>query len=268
MSDEQSNVDDEYLKTRSEWVSPEEKEKQDWGDEHARKLWEGLYSHYSPKIDDSTILDLGCSWGYLLKFISENFAPRKLIGTDIEQRWDSVDHGWDYVSLGENLEFFASDLSEINEIAEQSLDLIMCTSVLQYMTPDKVEQNMSKAFNLLKQGGEMILRTRVWTSYIGADLHREITLPYAHLLYSEKETSEVLKRKGKKPKRLNWLTANTYLVIFTRAGFEVLDAKRKMNNKAPKVMERVIEEYPWISPEELLCSDLEVRLIRPFEPAD
>ena len=266
MSKKSSNVDEEYLQTRSRWVSPKEKEKQEWGDQQAKKLWDGLYGRYSLKLEGSTVLDIGCSWGYLLKFIGEHFAPGKLIGTDVNPHWESSDHGWDYASEGEKFQFFASDLSEIDQIAEQSVDLILCTSVLQYMTPEKVEANVAKAYNLLKPGGEMILRTRVWTSYIGADLHRDITLPYAHLLYSERETAEVLKRKGKMTKYLNWLTANTYLIIFTRAGFEILDARRRMNNNAPKIMERVIEEYPWISPEELLCSELEVRLIRPFEP--
>ena len=111
----------------------------------------------------------------------------------------------------------------------------------------------------------MILRTRVWTSYIGADLHRDISLPYAHLLYSQQETSEILIKKGEDSKYLNWLDANTYLTIFTRVGFEVINVNRRMNSRAPEIATRVLEKFPWIPSSELMCAELEARLVRPFE---
>lgn len=264
-TDDRTGIDTEYLENRANLATLEEKEKQDWGDEMASKLWKNFYSKHSPLVDDATILDIGCSWGYLLKYLNDNFSPSKLIGTDILPWWESTKHGWDYQSLGDKLQLIANDLTAVDEIPEESVDLVMCTSVLQYLTPENVEANMAKAYSLLKPGGEMILRTRVWTSYIGADLHRDITLPYAHLLYSQGQTSEILAKKGIKAKYLNWLDSSTYLFMFTRVGFEVIDVNRRMNSRAPEIATRVLEKFPWIPSSELQCAELEARLLRPFE---
>ena len=104
----------------------------------AEWFWGGLYSRHSPIIDGATILDVGCSWGYLLRYISENFDPKKMIGTDIRPWWEIENHGWDYKALGESLQFFSDDITEIEGIHEESVDLAMCTSVLQYLSPENV----------------------------------------------------------------------------------------------------------------------------------
>jgi SAM-dependent methyltransferase len=236
-----------------------------WGATQARALWDNLYSRYSPVIDGQVILDLGCSWGYLLKLLSEEFSTRQLIGTDNHPLWDNRAHGWDYTRLGDAIRFYAGDLPGVAELQDESIDLILCSSVLQYMTPEQVESNLARAYDLLRPGGELILRTRVFTSYIGADLHRVIKLPYVHLLYPERDIERFVRDQGRKePLRyLNYLTASTYVAMFTRVGFEALDVRRRMNKVEP--LERVTKEFPWIAPEELLCAELEARLVRPIE---
>ena len=268
VSEEETGVDEDYLESRSKLVTREEKGGSDWGGGMAQKIWDGLYSRHSPVIDGATILDIGCSWGYLLKFIEETFKPTKMIGTDIRPWWEIEDHGWNYEQLGDRIQLIASDLTEIEDIPSESVDLAMCTSVLQYLTPENVEANMEKAYSLLKPGGEMILRTRVWTSAIGADLHREIELPYAHLLYSKAETDRVVEEMGKQTKYLNWLDSNTYLAIFHRVGFEMIDVRRRMNHHAENVASRVLDMYPWVDPKEALCAELEVRMVKPIEEED
>jgi cyclopropane fatty-acyl-phospholipid synthase-like methyltransferase len=254
---------------RRKWVSREAKDTQRWGRSQAEALWDNLFARYGPVVDAATVLDLGCSWGYLLKFLADEFKPRRLIGTDIEPWWDRAEYGWDHARLGERIEFHAGDLPSIGSIPDESVDLILCTSVLQYMTPEQLEANMERAYELLRPGGEMLVRTRVFTSYIGADLHRDIELPYVHLLHGERDLALFMRaRRGKEPPYLNWLTASTYLAIFMRSGFEVLDARRRMNKAAPEVMDRVGEAFPWIAPEELLCAELEARLLRPIEPEE
>jgi hypothetical protein len=78
----------------------------------------------------------------------------------------------------------------------------------------------------------------------------------------------VRERSGKEPPYLNWLTASTYLAIYARTGFETLDARRRLNSPAPEVMDRVGEALPYVAPEELLCEELETRLVRPIEEED
>lgn len=242
------------------------KETQEWGGEQASKLWSNLYERYAPAIDGRTVLDLGCSWGYMLKFLAERFRPRRLIGTDVRPHWEEQRHGWDYGRAP--VEFHVGDLPDISAIELGSVDVMLCTSVLQYMTPEQLEANLERAYDLLRPGGELLLRTRVFTSYIGADLHEDIGLPYAHLLYGEREIASALRDRGKEPPYLNWLTASTYIAIFVRAGFEVLDSRRRPNRAAPEAMERVEARFRWIGREELACAELEARLVRPIELDD
>jgi hypothetical protein len=49
------------------------------------------------------------------------------------------------------------------------------------------------------------------------------------------------------------------------AGFDILDARRLMNHHAPEVQARVAAEFP-VSANELNCTGLEARLLRPVEP--
>jgi 2-polyprenyl-3-methyl-5-hydroxy-6-metoxy-1,4-benzoquinol methylase len=240
-----------------------------WGDAMAERLWTGLYARYEPVIDSAVILDLGCSWGYFLKYLAANHAPARLIGVDINPIWESTDHGWRYGQLGERLEFHCGSLSDIEGIPPGSVDLITCTSVLQYLSPEHLEQTLATAYELLRPGGQMILRTRTFTSYIGADLHADFELPYVHLLFAERELAQLLEaRQEKTAPSLNHLTASTYLAMFHLAGFEVLDARRRMNSRAPEVMALVRASYPWLSDEELLCAELEVQLARAVTPDD
>ena len=38
----------------------------------AQGLWDGLFARFDPLIDGAVlVLDLGCSWGYTLKFLAE-----------------------------------------------------------------------------------------------------------------------------------------------------------------------------------------------------
>lgn len=264
-----TGADAEYKAARGAWVDLKAKETQDWGAQQASALWDNLYSRHEPLINGRVVLDLGCSWGYMLKFLSERFKPARLIGTDVKPWWESRTHGWDFAALGDRVQFFAGDLPSITAIRPSSVDLILCTSVLQYMSPEQLEGNLTRCYDLLRPGGEMILRTRVFTSYIGADLHREIELPYVHLLYGERDLAAHVRRTHQKePPYLNWFTASTYLAVFVRTGFEVLDVRRRMNKNAPAVMERVSKAFPWVSPEELLCAELEARLTRPIEPEE
>ena len=248
------------------WEPPERKHTTDWGENQARALWDGLYARYRPVIDGSVVLDLGCSWGYLLRHLAAEHRPGRLIGVDVSPLWERVEHGWDWSSQG--IEFHTGQLSELDTLRDGTVDLILCTSTLQYMTPEQIEDNLGRAYRLLRPGGRMVLRTRVFTSYIGADLHRTIAKPYVHLLHGEQQLARLVREwTGTEPRYLNWLTASTYTAIFHRAGFEILDVRRRPNSVAPQVMKEVQEAVP-APPGELLCAELEAHLMRPVEASD
>jgi SAM-dependent methyltransferase len=244
-----------------------DKSSQEWGANWARGLWDGLFSHHEPVIDGQVVLDIGCNWGYVLKFFAEHFRPAKLIGVDLRPHWERIPHGWRYEELDGLVEFHQGDLADMDQLGSGSVDLIVSSSTFQYMTPEDVERNAAKAYSLLRPGGEAIIRTRTATSHIGADLEPIFDLPYVHLIHGRPE----LEAAASEPlKYLNFLTASTYLAVFMRAGFEVMYAERRRNaSRGREQLEaRIRGLYPGISDEELFCADLDLRLVRAIDPSD
>ena len=240
-----------------------------WGRQQADSLWRGLYERYSPRIDGRVVLDLGCSWGYMLMYLHERFRPKQTIGVDIVALWDEVDHGWNYRQLGDQIAFHKGQLTDITEIEDGSIDYVLCTSVLQYLTPEQTLKTLERIYDLLRPGGEMILRTRCFTSYIGADMHSHYTLDYVHLLHPMSELKKALRAfKGREARYLNYMCASNYVALFYQSGLEIADINRRNNSRSPDLLAKVAEMYPWIDPEDLLCAELEARLIRPVEPGE
>jgi SAM-dependent methyltransferase len=252
----------DYRAERAKWVSETTKQSPEWGAEQARKLWDGLYSRWEPVIDGRVVLDLGCASGYLLRLLMEAHRPRRLIGVDIRSWWKEI-ADWDRDD--EVVEFLEGDLRSV-PVDEGSVDLILCSSVFQYLPPEDLLATLARAYRLLRPGGELMLRTQLYTSYLGASLHRSYELPYVHLLHGEELLRDRLQdRRGRKPQYTNGLTASSYLATFAMAGFDILDARRLMNKHAPEVQARVAADFP-VAPDELNCTGLEARLLRPIEP--
>ena len=252
----------DYRADRAKWVSESTKQSPEWGAEQARKLWEGLYSRWEPVIDGRVVLDLGCSWGYLLRLLMDDHRPRKLIGVDIRSWWNEVEPAWDRDGV---VEFLEGDLGSV-PVDEGSIDLILCSSVFQYLPPEALLETLARAYRLLRPGGELMLRTQLYTSYLGASLHRAYELPYVHLLHGEELLRDRLKdQRGRSPQYTNGLTASSYLATFAMAGFDILDSRRLVNRHAPEIQARVAAEFP-VSADELNCTGLEARLLRPIEP--
>jgi SAM-dependent methyltransferase len=246
-----------------------EKSRVEWGEQQASALWTNLYKRYDPIIDGRVILDLGCSWGYMLMYLHKHFRPRKTIGVDVASLWDTVPHGWDYKALLDRSEFHAGLLPELDGIQRGSVDYVLCTSVLQYMRPEMIVATLECVYDLLRPGGEMILRTRCFTSYIGADMHSYYNQDYVHLLHPLNVVRHDLKAwLGRDARYLNYLTASNYIALFNQSGLEALDIRRRNNSQSPDLMEKIQAAYPWISSDELLCAEVEARLLRPIEPDD
>ncbi len=260
---------DSFEDAKKRWPKANEKHSVAWGDKQAASLWKDLYARYNPLVKRQVVLDFGCSWGYFCRYLLMEHRPRKVIGTDISDHWNKVESGWDWTRHGDKLEFHAGDIVNNTAIPEGSVDAIFCTSVLQYLRPEQLEATLDKLYALLRPGGEVILRTRVFTSYIGADFHKDFNVPYVHLLHAKRDLDEFLfRRDGTPPRYLNPLTATTYLFMFQRAGFEIADARRRMNTNSPDVIAKLKAMYPFIAEGELLCAELEARLLRPYEPEE
>lgn len=240
----------------------------EWGQQQAEKLYTGLTAPNVSAISGLHVLDVGCSWGYLLKFLADTAKPKQLIGTDVAPLWYEHDSMWNEPQYRDRIRFFQGDLPQIDAIRPGTIDLIICTSVLQYMTPEQVEANLDRMFDLLRPGGRIVLRTRVFTSYIGLDLHHHTDMPFPHLFYGEREIADHISAAGNSLRYLNWLTASSYAAIFVRIGFEIPLFKRRMNKQNPEVTERLKNRFPWIDENELLCAEVEAVLHRPIDASE
>jgi SAM-dependent methyltransferase len=247
-----------------------DKSSSEWGARWAEQLWDSLLARYDPLVDGQTVLDLGCNWGYLLRFFAERFAPAKLIGVDVRPHWRTKAHGWDYESLDGLVEFHEGSFADMDALAPASVDLIVSSSTLQYMTPEEVERSLDKAFSILRPGGEMIVRTRTATSHIGADLHTVFDLPYAQLLHTGPAIEAASAEVGQPVKYLNFLTASSFIAVFARSGFEALDVVRHRNDPKGReeLEERIRAALPGVSEDELFCRDLDARLVKAIDPKD
>ena len=46
-----------------------EKSNVEWGGQQAKGLWDNLYAKHVSTVNGKVVLDLGCSWGYMLMFL-------------------------------------------------------------------------------------------------------------------------------------------------------------------------------------------------------
>jgi SAM-dependent methyltransferase len=206
----------------------------------------------------------------MLKFLADCFRPAKLIGVDLRPHWRTLPHGWQYGEPDGLVEFHEGAFADMDQLKPGSVDLIISSSTLQYMSPEEVERSIDKAYSLLRPGGEAILRTRTATSHVGADLHSVFDLPYAHLLHGRPAIETVAGEAGRPLPYLNFLTASSYLALYARSGFEVIDAVRRRNSRKGReaIDSRVRSLLPGVSDEELFCADLDVRLVKAIDPSD
>jgi 2-polyprenyl-3-methyl-5-hydroxy-6-metoxy-1,4-benzoquinol methylase len=255
-----------FSAARSRWASEDEKLSLEWGDKTARSLWDNLYAKWSPSVDGQTVLDLGCSWGYLFKLLLETTTPAHLIGIDVAAPWKRAHTPWDWEADG-RVQLHQTDIFGL-ELAPGSVDLALCSGMLMYLSPETLDATLSRVYKMLRPGGQLLLRTQVYTSYLGASLHRSYAFPYVHLFYGEQLLQARLREHAERINQYtNWLTPTSYLIAFTRAGFEILDVVRLKNWHAPSVQAQVATEFP-VNANELNVTGLEAQLTKPFTPTD
>jgi 2-polyprenyl-3-methyl-5-hydroxy-6-metoxy-1,4-benzoquinol methylase len=230
----------------------------EWGEARASAIWK-------PNELGRTVLDLGCSWGYLLRFLAIRGRARRLIGVDTTPAWDGI-HEWHWREVPE-LAFHHGDLESFSALGG-SVDLILCSAMLNELTPEDVDATVSAAYRLLRPGGEMLVDVGLVTGHFISDVSRRFAMPVPHLAFGEYDLLRQLSDTDRVGHQYsNCLTATGYLMSFARAGFEILGAERKRNIPLPVFDELLASEFD-ASEAEISAGRLAVRLVRPFEVED
>jgi hypothetical protein len=100
-------------------------------------------------------------------------------------------------------------------------------------------------------------------------MHSYYSLDYVHLLHPMTQLKKDLRLwRDREARYLNYLCASNYVSLFYQSGLEIVDLRRRMNSRSPELLTKLLEMFPWIEPDDLLCAELEARLVRPVEPEE
>ncbi len=239
-------------------------------DEHQAALFWLNYSSYKLSIENRVVLDWGCSSISFLKLLGESFKPERLIGNYIESKGNQNESKV-FSNLGE-IELFEGELKSLELQPELKVDYIFNNYMMQYMRPTQLIENLYRAYSLLRPGGELICLINIGSYYSRDDENACFSFPYTKHSSNENKMDGFAANQNKPPSYFNYLTPSSYFAVFARIGFEVLDYKVFLSPRKKKLFESaemfVREKSPWSFEEELNCSELQVRLVRPVETSE
>jgi 2-polyprenyl-3-methyl-5-hydroxy-6-metoxy-1,4-benzoquinol methylase len=119
------------------------KKKNEFGAENVqpvtRMIFEDLKKYLANNLGDfpvvKSVFDVGCSWGFLLRFFETDLFPdaEKLEGNDINKK--AIEEGREYLRQHQSrITLFQADISDIDRIMDGSkYDLVTCIGVIIYL---------------------------------------------------------------------------------------------------------------------------------------
>ena len=221
-----------------------------------------MYERWSPEIDGRVVLDLGCHWGYLLRYLGQRFMPLRLIGVDVKPFWERASV---YAREGYGrIEFIHSENGLPGAgLSDHSVDLVLSTGTLRMMAPPVFDETLAEIWRILRPGGEFLLRTRTYMAEVDAGLQRTFAEPYLHVRVGRRLLDARLRALGRDPiTEGHWYTATGYLLAFRRAGFEILDVRRKTIVSHADLQAAIASEFA-MSEAEATTAAISVRLRKP-----
>lgn len=237
----------------------------EWGDRWAGLLWEEFLGRQQVDWEGAHVLDFGCAWGYMPKYLVEHAGVAEAHGIDLHPMWEAMTDGFRPDAVP-GVHLHAGELTEQAALAPLRFDVIVSLGTLFLLKPTELMDVLHWFHDHLKPGGLCLFQTRVYPHYNGADLG-ERAPAFAHLLFGEQEIAEFLRTSGAGPARyVNPSTAATYLVQFARAGFAIEHVERLYDGLDEQLFSEHAAKLRWIDPDELRTSGLAVRLARPSLP--
>jgi len=97
-----------------------------------------------PERDVRSVFDVGCSLGYVLRFVEKEIFPAStcLRGMDVDRY--AIDTGNAYLrQSGSKIELVAGDVSELDQVmGKQTYDVVFCCGVLMYLNEDDAARSI------------------------------------------------------------------------------------------------------------------------------
>lgn len=96
----------------------------------------------NPDEDIRSVFDVGCSMGYVLRYVETDIFPAAEIleGIDIDQQ--AIESGTAHLrSIGSRVRIQRADMSELERVLDgRSFDIVLCAGVLMYLQPEGARQ--------------------------------------------------------------------------------------------------------------------------------
>ena len=97
-----------------------------------------------PQRDVRSVFDVGCSLGYVLRFVETEIFPTAtcLRGMDVDRY--AIETGNAYLrEIGSKIELVAGNVSELNQaMGKQTYDIVFCCGVLMYLNEDAAARSI------------------------------------------------------------------------------------------------------------------------------
>ncbi len=145
-----------------------------WGGLHPF-MYHPLIFDLIPDIENKTVVDCGCGkgiWGYLIRATRKVGTKGKLIGIDLNAQY--LNHCKTHNVYHKVIK---SSITSI-PLPENSVDFLICSEVIEHLTPEEGEKFLFEVDRIMKPGGRAIITTPnvELETYIksGADSHSSL----------------------------------------------------------------------------------------------
>ncbi len=175
-------------------------------------------------LTDKVVLELGCAHGWLTSVLPEHGKVAQAIGVDVERQpgWDEHDDP--------RLSFIAADLSRESVVPPNSIDTVISSATFEHV--ERPLQMLAALYDLLRDGGEVWLRTNLYTAANASHCYTEVYFPWPHLLFSDDVCTQYYEmhheRRGQRFSWVNRMTVAHYVQVARDLGFEITLARRRI----------------------------------------
>ncbi|MDF9661347.1 class I SAM-dependent methyltransferase, partial [Bacillus cereus] len=109
-----------------------------------------------PLNKESKVLDFGCGWGRIIRFLFKDASDQNLLGIDVDPAMITLCNE----TLGRGIYKTASPHPPVEFISDNSLDIIFAYSVFSHLSEATAENWVKEFSRVLRPGGIFIATTQ------------------------------------------------------------------------------------------------------------
>lgn len=183
------------------------------------------------------VLDAGCGLGGKTVYYSE-MACKYVAGVDMDPT--HIRHATDFATSKGALKlgFLVADLSAL-PFPPSTFDVIILSDVVEHIRRPILKDTFTECSRLVRPDGKIYLQFPPWSCYNASHLFDYISVPWAHLIFSEETLINVTKKYDPQPRigelsytehfrQLNRIGVSEFLDIVTECDLAVNRLERRM----------------------------------------